>query len=95
MEALGAAEYIARNAPLNAARWYDGLETAIHSLRHLPARCAIAPESQYLGAEFRHFIYKSHRIIFRVDEIARVVRVLHIRHGARRAIGEPENFPDS
>jgi plasmid stabilization system protein ParE len=89
-EALAAAEYIAARAPMAALRWYKGIERAIDSLRTLPNRCAVAPESEFLGVELRHDIYKSHRIIFRVDENARMVRVLHVRHGARRAIGEAE-----
>jgi plasmid stabilization system protein ParE len=63
-EALEAAEYIARRAPLNAARWFAGLEKAIESLRSMPHRCGIAPETHHLNAEFRHYIHHSHRIIF-------------------------------
>ena len=88
-EAHEAAAYIAASAPKNAARWYKGLEAAIESLEILPTRCGIARESTFLGEELRQYIYKSHRIIFRVEEPARIVRILHIHHAKRRAIGEP------
>jgi plasmid stabilization system protein ParE len=93
-EALRAAEYIAKNAPLNAIRWYEGLEEAVESLSFMPHRCGIAPETRYLGAEYRHYIYKSHRVIFRIDEKERTVRIIHVRHGARRAVGEPADSSD-
>lgn len=89
-EALAAAEYIALEAPLNAIRWYRGLEKAIKSVEYMPNRCAIARETEFLGVELRNYIYKSHRIIFRVFEKTRTVRILHVRHASRRAIGEPD-----
>lgn len=91
LEALAAAEYIARTSPGNAARWYEGLEKVIRRLEVMPRRCALAPESIYLETELRHYVYKSHRIIFQVDDDKRTVRILHVRHCARRAIGEPES----
>jgi plasmid stabilization system protein ParE len=90
LEALAAAEYIARHSPGNAIRWYRGLEKAIRRLEMMPRRCTIAPESTYLDVELRHYIYKSHRVIFQVDDTERVVRILHVRHCAQRAIGESE-----
>ncbi len=89
-EALAAAEYIAQTAPLTAARWYEGLEAVVRKLDSFPNRCALAPESEFLGEELRHSIYTSYRIIFRVEEATQTVRILHVRHGSRRAIGEPE-----
>jgi plasmid stabilization system protein ParE len=82
--------YIERRSPLNAARWLRGIFKVIHTLEHFPRRCAIARETQYLGQQLRHYIYKSHRIIFRIEEKEQIVRVMHIRHAARRAIGESE-----
>lgn len=88
-EALAAAEYIASDAPAAAASWYHGLEAAIRSLEAFPRRCPAAPESAVLGQGLRHLVYKSHRIIFRIETQTRVVRVLHVRHAKQRAIGEP------
>jgi plasmid stabilization system protein ParE len=87
-EALEAAEYIANSFPENADKWLAGLEKAIDSLSLLPGRCSQARESETLGVDLRHYIYHSHRIIFRIEEEPGIVRVLHVRHAARRAIGE-------
>jgi plasmid stabilization system protein ParE len=87
-EAVAAAEYIAASAPATAAVWYEGLEQAVQYLGSFPRRCPIAPESQFVGYELRHFVYKSHRIIFRIEEEAHIVRVVHIRHARQRSIGE-------
>jgi plasmid stabilization system protein ParE len=94
-EALAAAAYIASDAPTTAASWYEGLQQAIDSLGSFPRRCPVAPESEFLGHELRHLTYKSHRIIFRIEQDARVVRVLHIRHAKQQAIGEPARPPDA
>ena len=89
-EALDAAQYIARRHPMNAEKWYSGLEKAINSLKIMPQRSAKARESDFVGEDLHQYIYKSHRIIFRIEEDARVVRILHIRHASQRAIGESE-----
>jgi plasmid stabilization system protein ParE len=80
--------YIYDRAPINAVRWLKGINKAIDSLENFPSRCGMAPESAYLDEKLRHYIFKSHRIIFVVDEPAKVVRILYIRHGKMRAVGE-------
>ena len=66
-----------------ASEWFNGLETMVYSLDEHPGRGAITRENK----ELRHLLYgnKPHiyRIIYRVEERARRVKVLHIRHGAR------------
>jgi toxin ParE1/3/4 len=70
-----------------AARWFNGLEHAVKSLRQSPQRCPVAPES---GAKrpVRHLLYgrkpRLYRILFEIAEDQKTVFVLHIRHGARR-----------
>ena len=86
--AVAAAEYIAENSPRSAIKWYAGLERTIERLSVFPHRCAIAPESQLFGQELRHALYKSHRIIFRIEEPAKIVRVLYVRHGAMLPVGQ-------
>ena len=83
--------YIHDQPPLNAIRWLKGINKAIGSLEDFPTRCGTAPESEHLGEMLRHCIFKSHRIIFFVDEPAQTVRILYIRHGNVRAVGEAEN----
>ena len=90
LHALRDAEFIALDSVANAVDWYEGLVKAVHSLDTMPGRWGAARESQYLHEELRQYIYKSHRIIFQIDEPAGIVYVLYIRHAARRAIGEME-----
>lgn len=87
-EALEAADYIARDAPDRAATWFTGLKRAVESLTKLPARCPLARESKSLGQDLHQLIYHSHRIIFRIEEDSRIVRILHVRHAAQRTLGE-------
>jgi plasmid stabilization system protein ParE len=81
-------DFIHERSPLNAERWVRGLYDAIESLELFPNRCGLARESECLSLELRQYIYHSHRIIFQVDALARIVHILHVRHGAMRAIGE-------
>ncbi len=93
-EAFAAADYIAQDSPERAAKWFAGFTRAINSLSTMPMRCAQARESKTLGVDLRHYIYRSHRIIFRVEEEAGIVRILHVRHAARRTIGEVQAEED-
>lgn len=71
---------VGQGSPLNAVRWVDGIEGAIHSLSSMPERCVIAPESEAFDREIRQIIFRSHRVLFVVEEDR--VHVLHVRHGA-------------
>ena len=93
--ALETFHYIFERAPLAATRWLRDLYRAIDALESFPERCAFAPERLYLEEDLRHLIFKSHRIIFLVDKRRREVQVLDVRHGRRRAIGEPVEAPDN
>lgn len=83
LEALSAAEYIAREAsPEMAARWYDALEQAIASLETMPARCEHARERLGVpGIDLRQLVFYSHRLIFVIR--GEEVHVLHVRHTAQ------------
>ena len=83
--------YIHERAPLNAARWLQGLYQHIDTLERNPERCTFARERAYLEDDIRQLVFKSHRIVFRVDRVQRTVYVLHVRHAKRRAIGDPED----
>ena len=75
---------------LAAARWYNGLEKAVHALAFYPHRGAAAPEARRWKRKLRHLLYgkKPHiyRVIYEVDERRQAVWVLTIRHGARRKL---------
>jgi plasmid stabilization system protein ParE len=69
-----------------AFAWFNALEAAILSLDQHPERCPATSENKRL----RHLLFGSkpnvYRVIFAIEERARVVNVLHIRHGARRPL---------
>jgi plasmid stabilization system protein ParE len=75
-------------SPLNAAKWLRGLYGRIDTLESAPKRCAFARESQYFGEALRQLVFKSHRIIFQIEETSKLVYVLYVRHVRQRAVGE-------
>jgi plasmid stabilization system protein ParE len=84
--------YIRERAPATADRWLDGLEKAIAELDRLPKRCGLARESKEFTEEIRQFLYGrgywKYRILFVIR--GKAVRVLHVRHGAQRAMRADE-----
>jgi plasmid stabilization system protein ParE len=87
-EAEAAYTYIAEHAPETAVDLYNRLLDAMFSLEMLPNRHPIAPESEFLDREARQLIYGNYRILYVVEDRPKVVRILHVRHGARRRFGE-------
>jgi plasmid stabilization system protein ParE len=76
-----------------AERWFDGLYLTIGTLAILPERCPLAPESRMAEEQIRQIFHgrrqHKYRILFTVCENeVRVLHVLHVRHGARLALGE-------
>lgn len=80
--------WIAADSPAAAVRWFFGIRAAAMGLAALPRRCALAAESRAFGREVRQLVYGSYRVLYEID--ADVVRILHVRHGARRRLGEEE-----
>jgi len=80
--------WVVERAPGRGAAWFNGLEQAILSLEQHPKRCRIAPESFDPDQTIRVLNYgrspHAYRVFFTVDERANVVRVVHIRRGARQ-----------
>ena len=81
--------YIHERSPLNAARWLQALYREIDTLERFPERCAFAREREYLDADLRQLVFKSHRIVFAVEKKDKRVYVVYVRHARRRAVGEP------
>jgi len=52
------------------------------------------PRAAYFDEELRQLIYKSHRVIFTIDDSRKNVIVLFVRHAKRRAKGEPSDEED-
>lgn len=88
VEAKGAYLWIAKDAPGNASKWFEGLIQAIESLSTMPERCSMAPESEFVGQEIRHLIYGYYRILFAIE--GQTVFVLHIRHSAQKYLSKEE-----
>jgi plasmid stabilization system protein ParE len=82
--------YIHARAPENAKRWIRGLYKLVGKLELMPKRCGRAREADDLGLDLRQVVFKSHRIVFRIDEASRVVRVLRVFHGARLGLSREE-----
>jgi plasmid stabilization system protein ParE len=80
--------WVIGRAPSQGAAWFNGLEEAILSLEQNPKRCRIARESFDAEQPVRVLNYgrspHAYRVFFTVDERANVVRVVHVRHGARQ-----------
>lgn len=72
----------------SALAWYEGCLEAIESLQERPERCPLARESRALGVEIRELLYRRHRSVYRVlfQVEPRAVRVLLVRHSARRSV---------
>jgi plasmid stabilization system protein ParE len=85
---IAAFQYIYQRAPMNAERWLKKLYSSIGTLETFPRRCAFARECEYFEEELRQLIFKSHRVVFRVDEEESKVWVLYFVHGRQRAVGE-------
>jgi plasmid stabilization system protein ParE len=82
--------WLAGQSPEAADRWFDTIYETIGSLEIFPERAPLAPESEFLNVEIREIFHgrrrHKYRILFTVSE--NEVHVLHVRHGARLALGE-------
>ena len=80
--------WVVDRVPEQGARWFNGLERAVLSLDRHPKRCPVAPESLDPDYPVRVLTYgrkpHAYRIFFTVDDAVEIVRVLHVRRGARR-----------
>ena len=80
--------WVVGRAPQQGARWFNGLERAVLSLDRLPKRCPVAAESFDPDRPVRVLTYgrkpDAYRIFFSIDDDAEIVRVLHVRRGARQ-----------
>lgn len=69
-------------------RWFLGMHVAIMSLRSLPGRCGVAPESSRFPFEVRQLLYgrKPHvyRILFTIE--GDIVYILHIRRPGQKPL---------
>jgi toxin ParE1/3/4 len=74
-------EHIAADNPQAAERWAAEVERLILRLETLPFSFEVIPEAAELGREYRHKLFGSYRIIYRVEESR--VAIVRVIHGAR------------
>jgi plasmid stabilization system protein ParE len=83
-------ERIQAESSEQANSWFNGLVEAIYSLEQQPERATRTTENRVL----RQLLYggkrNTYRIIFKVRPRARVVDILHVRHGSRAPFGPKE-----
>lgn len=80
--------------------WEDGLYEAIRTLATMPGKHPVAErESRHFGIEVRLLLYErrrggpAYRVLFTIvqeGDDPPFVRILHVRHGARRPITRTE-----
>lgn len=80
--------WVIERAPSQGATWFNSLERAILSLDQHPERCPIARENIAPDSPIRvlHHGRRPHvyGAFFTIDVAAQIVRVLHVRRGARQ-----------
>jgi plasmid stabilization system protein ParE len=82
-------DYISDHSPANADKWLRELHEQFDGLKEFPHRFGHAREQDFFpDAEIRQIIFKSHRIIFTIDESSSTVSIAFVRHAKMRAIGE-------
>jgi len=87
------ARYIAIDhaSPLNSERWIERVFDAVDGLSAMPQRHALAIEDEYLPYEVRRVLIGNHHLLFTVDERAKTVWVIGLRHGSR--LPRPRDLP--
>lgn len=73
----------------DARAWFHEPERMIGSLDEMPERGGIVPEDGRLRELLHGRPPRAYRIICAVDDRQRVVRIVHIRHGARDRLRDP------
>lgn len=80
---------VEKNSPQNAVRVLERIHDAIDSLKMFPNRTVVRGSRGKGKSPVRSLPVQSWIVFFRVLEDEKVVRILHIRHGARR---RPRSF---
>ncbi len=77
---------IAAKSPQGAAGWVVDIFAAIYKLRDPPRRTVVIGHETSGGIPLRSLAVGNYMVYFRVIDQRRAVRVLRVRHGARRAL---------
>jgi plasmid stabilization system protein ParE len=84
-------EWVARSAPVTAARWLDRFQDALLTLESFPQRQPLARESRKVDMELREFLLGKSgvfRVIFAID--GDTDRILRIRRSQRLSLTRDE-----
>lgn len=81
-----ATDFMWEVSPIDARRWLSDCWDVIDSLKDLPLRHPLIPESDALGLSYRSIHVHRHRVIYRVDEQRSIVYVVRVYHGARKPL---------
>lgn len=77
-------DYIEHDSPQNAARMVTRMMRAIDGLGILPHRYKRVDFSELPGEQIRSMPVRPFLVRYCVDDAARLVSILSVRHGARR-----------
>lgn len=77
-------EFIAADSPKNASQMIRKILDALELLRSFPRQLVVEHASGGLKHPVRSLVVRPYVIYFRVLEAEKVVRVLHVLHGARK-----------
>jgi plasmid stabilization system protein ParE len=82
-------DYIHERSPQGAMTVLDEILLAINGLDTLPSRFKLVGESKAVGGSVHAFAVYSYLIYYSIEEIAKLVTVLMVRHGMRH---QPRGF---
>jgi plasmid stabilization system protein ParE len=85
---------LVQEAPARGQDWYNRLIDNLYGLEAFPERCEIVESLSQPTSTVRKLLYGRKPHTFRVyfDIVGTTVRILHIRHGARREPRRGELF---
>ena len=66
-----------------ADRWIDRVYDSIQTLSTFPHRFVLGEENEYRDYEIRRKLIGRNLALHTIDEEAKVVRIIHFRHGSR------------
>ena len=82
-------DYISKDSQQNAAGTIARILDALEPLKLLPHRSLVERQSTKIRHPVRQITVRPYNVYFRVLDDEKVVRVLHVRHAARR---RPKRF---
>ena len=83
---IGIHAHIGKDSPANASGVLQGILDAIDSLASTPHRTVVDPQPVDRRPPVRSLPVPPYTVYFRVNDQNRTVRVVRVRHGARRPL---------